>query len=489
MTELRNLIDDIKISIKRKDNYIYTLRSPKILVESLEDLYKVVGHDAVKTSVAEQIMYIIVEKQRNNDKKSMPMLNTALYGDPGIGKTMIGLHLSKIWWSLNFLDAEPEIYKDFDDKKDKKTNTNQGRVLVIENNTNNYVYVILFIFSLLFLSMIIYIFYKIGKLSILTSLVSLLVSIFFFLFLVYFYQLGENDSYKISLEKPKEQNKEIVEKETKKELVKEPIHQDDVKIEDIITVVSREDLVEQYVGWTAKKTKKVLMENLGKVLFIDEAYSLINGPHDDFGRECINTINRFLSEYAGKIIVIIAGYQKDLEEGPFKAQPGFARRFMWHIHCPGYNYEELFRIFKLQMSKDNMKLKDENEVYKLFERNKNNFPNYGGDTERLLHFAKTSHAKDCIKGNSEYNVLEYNHVENAMKKLIENNVAKLNDKKRKMNNNIEKMIEELQNDNEMYNLLNKVNNKNNNDYIETATTLTNSSTNDTEIDNLINKVK
>ena len=85
----------------------------------------------------------------------------------------------------------------------------------------------------------------------------------------------------------------------------------------IIKVVTRADFVDRYVGWTSPKTIKLLEENLGKVLFVDEAYSLINGPHDEFGMEALTSLNLFLSQHSKEIIVIFAGYKDLLQTGVY----------------------------------------------------------------------------------------------------------------------------------------------------------------------------
>lgn len=96
----------------------------------------------------------------------------------------------------------------------------------------------------------------------------------------------------------------------------------------IIKVVTRADFVDRYVGWTSPKTIKLLEENLGKVLFVDEAYSLINGPHDEFGMEALTALNLFLSQRPREIIVVFAGYKDLLQTGVYSVQPGLKRRFI-----------------------------------------------------------------------------------------------------------------------------------------------------------------
>ena len=106
--------------------------------------------------------------------------------------------------------------------------------------------------------------------------------------------------------------------------------------------VDRGSLVSQYVGQTAKKTEEVFRSALGGVLFIDEAYSLASGG-DSFGKEAINTLVKLIEDYRGEIVVILAGYEKEMKEF-MKSNSGLASRFPLQIEFPDYDAEELFRI-------------------------------------------------------------------------------------------------------------------------------------------------
>lgn len=111
--------------------------------------------------------------------------------------------------------------------------------------------------------------------------------------------------------------------------------------------VSRKDLVAQYVGQTAPLTMSVIKSALGGVLFIDEAYSLYRGDNDSFGKEAIDTIVKAMEDYRDDLIVILAGYKKEMGEF-LEANSGLRSRFPNTIDFPDYTGEELLAICKLQ---------------------------------------------------------------------------------------------------------------------------------------------
>ena len=103
--------------------------------------------------------------------------------------------------------------------------------------------------------------------------------------------------------------------------------------------------------------------------------------------EALTALNLFLSQHSNEIIVIFAGYKDLLETGPYSVQPGLRRRFMWQFDCEGYNAEQLFEIFRIQLDKKGWGLTDNAASLKLFINNYDAFPAFGGDTERAAFFA------------------------------------------------------------------------------------------------------
>ena len=111
--------------------------------------------------------------------------------------------------------------------------------------------------------------------------------------------------------------------------------------------VTRDDLVGQYIGHTAPKTKEVIKKAMGGVLFIDEAYYLYKPENErDYGQESIEILLQTMENYRDDLVVILAGYQ-DRMGTFFKSNPGLSSRIAHHIDFPDYNEDELLEITKL----------------------------------------------------------------------------------------------------------------------------------------------
>jgi SpoVK/Ycf46/Vps4 family AAA+-type ATPase len=107
--------------------------------------------------------------------------------------------------------------------------------------------------------------------------------------------------------------------------------------------VTRADLVGRYVGHTAPLTMQVIKSALGGVLFIDEAYSLYRGKDDSFGLEAIDTLVKAMEDYRDDLIVILAGYSKEMSTF-LESNSGLKSRFPNVINFPDYTGEELMKI-------------------------------------------------------------------------------------------------------------------------------------------------
>ena len=107
--------------------------------------------------------------------------------------------------------------------------------------------------------------------------------------------------------------------------------------------VSRSDLVAGYVGQTATKTRKILEEALGGVLFIDEAYTLSNGGANDFGKEAIEEILKFMEDHRRDIVIIFAGYSKEMSDF-LRLNSGLTSRIPTIFDFEDYTPEEIVKI-------------------------------------------------------------------------------------------------------------------------------------------------
>lgn len=149
----------------------------------------------------------------------------------------------------------------------------------------------------------------------------------------------------------------------------------------------RKDLVAEYVGQTASKTNKVIESAIGGVLFVDEAYTLSTGGGNDFGKEAIDTLLKRMEDDRGKIIVIAAGYNDDMERF-LQSNPGLTSRFTKHILFDDYTPEEMNAIFKSMVKSKGMTLEVNSDDFTLniftevFDKRDRNFAN--GRTVRNL---------------------------------------------------------------------------------------------------------
>ncbi|WP_236860195.1 AAA family ATPase [Candidatus Formimonas warabiya] len=125
--------------------------------------------------------------------------------------------------------------------------------------------------------------------------------------------------------------------------------------------VERADLVGEYIGHTAQKTRDHLQKAIGGVLFIDEAYSLARGGEKDFGKEAIDVIVKAMEDHRDNLILILAGY-KDEMDWFLRTNPGLRSRFPLHIDFPDYRIEELMEIANLMIKARQYQLTTESQA-------------------------------------------------------------------------------------------------------------------------------
>jgi len=133
-----------------------------------------------------------------------------------------------------------------------------------------------------------------------------------------------------------------------------------------LLTVTRDDLVGQYIGHTAPKTKEVLKKAMGGVLFIDEAYYLYKPDNErDYGSEAIEILLQVMENQRNDLVVILAGYKERMDIF-YKSNPGLASRIANHIHFPDYSAEELLEIAEIMLAEQQYRITNEGKAV-LFE--------------------------------------------------------------------------------------------------------------------------
>ena len=195
---------------------------------------------------------------------------------------------------------------------------------------------------------------------------------------------------------------------------------------DKVICAKRDDLIGEYIGQTAPKTRKVLESALGGVLLLDEVYALSPNSEKDFAREAIDMINVYLSEHCHDFVCVIAGYKKPTYENFLAHNEGLARRFTHHFEIKGYNAEELTLIFKKYLEEQKWGLLSTVEEMKpIIEKNLKIFPNFGGDMTTLFACCKKTHSKRLLlipteeELNSTRKKIHIDDIEKGIKLFIE----------------------------------------------------------------------
>lgn len=169
--------------------------------------------------------------------------------------------------------------------------------------------------------------------------------------------------------------------------------------------VSRADLVGKYVGHTAPLTMSVIESALGGVLFVDEAYSLYRGSNDSFGLEAIDTLVKGMEDHRDDVIVILAGYEKEMKEF-LSSNSGLRSRFSNHIHFPDYTAEELLAIAHLIAKKKDYEIDD-------------------AATSDLLAYFAAQQSSEVISGNGRVarNMIESAIIEQSKRLMSEKKIV------------------------------------------------------------------
>ena len=190
--------------------------------------------------------------------------------------------------------------------------------------------------------------------------------------------------------------------------------------------VTRADLIAGYLGQTALKTRDVINDSLGGVLFIDEAYALGNPEKkDSFAKECIDTLCDALSEHKDKLMVIIAGYEEELKKCFFSFNQGLDSRFTWRFKTDDYNPDELMKIFEKKVLEAKWSVNKGDLTEQWFVDNADYFKYYGRDIETLFAKVKIAHSRRvfCAKPEDK-TVITKKDFDNGLKLYLSNDEVK-----------------------------------------------------------------
>jgi probable Rubsico expression protein CbbX len=154
-----------------------------------------------------------------------------------------------------------------------------------------------------------------------------------------------------------------------------------------LVTVTRDDLVGQYIGHTAPKTKEVLKKAMGGVLFIDEAYYLYRPENErDYGQEAIEILLQVMENRRDDLVVIVAGYADRMDRF-FASNPGFRSRIAHHVDFPDYTAEELLAIARLMLAQ---------QSYRFSPAAEQAFRDYIEHRMRQPHFANARSIRNAL---------------------------------------------------------------------------------------------
>ena len=194
----------------------------------------------------------------------------------------------------------------------------------------------------------------------------------------------------------------------------------------IFKKVTRTDLVAGYLGQTAIKTRKVIDECIGGCLFIDEAYSL--GDDDVYSKECVDTLCEALSDHKDELMVIIAGYDDELNRTLFRVNRGLKSRFIWKFQIDDYSPVEIMRIFEKKVLDAGWSVDCLTAHW--FEKRGTSFKHFGRDVEILFSHVKICHSNRIFgKDASLRKKITSEDMDNGFRVFLENSKEKVDTSK------------------------------------------------------------
>lgn len=375
---LEGFIKDIE---KKGSGLTRHFNEPEILLSALKELKSdVVGQRNFKRQILKMIKAFVASKERDvYDEKDLK--HCLLYGPPGIGKTMAGRILCKIFVGLGFIGVKKSQTKfaTFSKLQDeilrrqkiklRAYEAKNKRVIQRVNATNKAAVLAKKCISLLIANP-----HPAG--GQLTAELSKIIDII--------------ESTNVELEELMVDRNPIMsgnmEVEADKSMAKTK-GDPDLPFE----VLNTNDVVSRYVGDTAHLCTKTMERCLDGVAYFDEAYNLCNDSHgftDSYGRTALTIINRYMSDYPDRLVVVFSGYKKDIERNLFRVQEGLASRFTYKFEMEKYTGDELAEIFVIALKKAKWKIENTPQLRKIITDNITLFKYQGRDMYSLAAYTK-----------------------------------------------------------------------------------------------------
>jgi adenylate kinase family enzyme len=414
------------------------------LIISLKKLDNLIGMGKVKIQIIQQIKSFICAKTMGVDK-DIDRKHCLLLGDPGTGKTTVGKILCEIWIAIGFIGEGGSFNKKvntFNKIQDELIRSNRIKIRDLETK-------IKMCSS------------HIGKVKRVDDVNKRII----------------NNLIRIKDNSP---DKEIIDR-TISELssINKIVKQTDEIIKKIITqknpifegfgleppddsisskrendlpfyIYKRHDVISKYFGGTAHMVNKAMSDAIGGVAFFDEAYNLCNnsGSFDDtYGREALTSINEFMEEHSDKLIVVFAGYKKEIYNNLFKTQSGLQSRFTNIFEIDPYTPEELVRIYIQRLSYKNLYVKPSLELLQIIKDNYHIFTFQGRDMDKLAIYTKRVNSENAydlfISGRTVSNVItDFNIIKRAVD-LYKENMIDISNINNNNNDNFRRLFENL----------------------------------------------